>query len=495
MLQITRVSLYGLRAGGSRRECTREAVVAEGARVGRLGAVLCAALMTASVVSACASSSGGTVISLYTPASESATFTALAKRCTAQAGGRYTIAQNSLPKSADDQRLQLARRLTGNDRTLDVMAIDVVWTAEFAHAGWALPLSDDPSGQAEADATTDTLAGPLATAKWNGNLYAAPVTTNTQLLWYRPDLVSDPPTDWSGMVAAATRLHNEGRPSWIAVQAKQYEGLVVWFNTLLVSAGGQVLSDDGSKVTLTDTPEHRAATVKALQIIHDVATAPGADPSITQTDEASARLALEQGKAALEVNWPFVFPSMLENAVKGGVSFLPLNQRPDLTSAINDVGTFSPNDTQFASAYEASKPVFGFAPYPAVLPGQLARVTIGGLNLAVAKTTAHKAEAFDAIRCLRGRDSELYVSTEGGLPAVRGSLYDDPQFQSKYPMYDIIRRQLTNAAVRPVTPAYQSVSMRISTTLSPVTAIDPDKTADKLAEQVQKAIDGKGLIP
>jgi multiple sugar transport system substrate-binding protein len=37
--------------------------------------------------------------------------------------------------------------------------------------------------------------------------------------------------------------------------------------------------------------------------------------------------------------------------------------------------------------------------------------------------------------------------------------------------------------------------MRISTTLSPVTAIDPDKTADKLAEQVQKAIDGKGLIP
>ena len=36
--------------------------------------------------------------------------------------------------------------------------------------------------------------------------------------------------------------------------------------------------DDGETVTLTDTPEHRAATVKALQIIKDVATAPGADP-------------------------------------------------------------------------------------------------------------------------------------------------------------------------------------------------------------------------
>ena len=133
--------------------------------------------------------------------------------------------------------------------------------------------------------------------------------------------MDEPPTTWDDMVAEATRLHAEGKPSWIALQAKQYEGLVVWFNTLLESAGGQVLSDDGKTVTLTDTPEHRAATVKALQIMKAVATAPGADPSITQTDEGTARLALEQGKAALEVNWPFVLPSMLENAVKGGVRF------------------------------------------------------------------------------------------------------------------------------------------------------------------------------
>ncbi len=243
-----------------------------------------------------------------------------------------------MPKGADDQRLQLARRLTGNDKSLDVMALDVVWTAEFAEAGWALPLSDDPAGQAEADATANTLPGPLETAKWQDKLYAAPITTNTQLLWYRADLMDAPPTTWDQMVAEAKRLHAAGGPSWIAVQAKQYEGLVVWFNTLLESAGGQVLSDDGKTVTLTDTPEHRAATVKALQIIKDVATAPGADPSITQTDEGTARLALEQGKAALEVNWPFVLPSMLENAVKGGVAFLPLNEDPALDGAINDVG-------------------------------------------------------------------------------------------------------------------------------------------------------------
>ncbi|MDT5339871.1 MAG: trehalose/maltose transport system substrate-binding protein [Mycobacterium sp.] len=447
------------------------------------------------MVSACGGQGGGIVINYYTPANEMATFTAVAKRCNEELGGRFTIKQISLPKGADDQRLQLARRLTGNDKSLDVMALDVVWTAEFAEAGWALPLADDPAGQAEADARQNTLPGPLKTAEWQDELYASPITTNTQLLWYRADLMKDPPQTWDAMVSEATRLHDEGKPSWIALQAKQYEGLVVWFNTLLVSAGGQVLSDDGKTVTLTDTPEHRAATVKALQIIKAVATAPGADPSITQTDEGTARLALEQGKAALEVNWPFVLPSMLENAVKGGVPYLPLNERADLKGSIDDLGTFKPTDEQFDSAYDASKEVFGFANYPGVLPGQQARVTIGGLNLAVGKNSQHKAEAFEAIRCLRSVENQRYTSVEGGLPAVRASLYDDPEFQKKYPQYAIIREQLTNAAVRPATPVYQSVSTRISATLAPITDIDPDRTADVLADQVQKAIDGKGLIP
>jgi multiple sugar transport system substrate-binding protein len=447
------------------------------------------------MVSACGGQSGGIVINYYTPANEMATFTAVAKRCNSELGGRFTIKQISLPKGADDQRLQLARRLTGNDKSLDVMALDVVWTAEFAEAGWALPLSDDPAGEAEADARQNTLPGPLKTAQWRDELYASPITTNTQLLWYRADLMPSPPETWDAMVSEAIRLHGEGKPSWIALQAKQYEGLVVWFNTLLVSAGGQVLSDDGKTVTLTDTPEHRAATVKALEIIKAVATAPGADPSITQTDEGTARLALEQGKAALEVNWPFVLPSMLENAVKGGVPYLPLNEREDLKGSIDDLGTFKPTDEQFDSAYDASKEVFGFANYPGVLPGQQARVTLGGLNLAVGKNTQHRAEAFEAIRCLRSVENQRYTSVEGGLPAVRASLYDDPEFQKKYPQYAIIREQLTNAAVRPATPVYQSVSTRISATLAPITDIDPERTADVLADQVQKAIDGKGLIP
>jgi multiple sugar transport system substrate-binding protein len=290
-------------------------------------------------------------------------------------------------------------------------------------------------------------------------------------------------------------LHAAGKPSWIGVQASQSEGLVVWFNTLLESAGGRVLSDDGPTVTLTDTPAHRAATVTALRILKSVATAPGADPSITRSDSGTSRLAFEQGKSALEVNWPYALASMLENAVKGGVPFLPLNRRPELAGAVNNVGAFVPTDQQFRAAYDASKAVFGFAPYPGVQSGRPAKVTIGGLNLAVARTTRHKREAFQAIRCLRDLQNEKYIALAGGLPGARTSLYSDPQFQAKFPMYNIIRQQLTNAAARIATPVYQAVSVRISATLNPINEIDPEKTADTLAVQVQKAVDGRGLLP
>ncbi len=459
--------------------------------------MLLAALTAVSALPACGSywAGSGLTISFYSPATDAATFAEIARRCTEEAGGRYTIANVSLPRSPDEQRLQYARRLTGRDRTLDVMGLDVIWTAEFAEAGWVLPLSEDPAGRAEADVLGDTLPGPLATAVWQHKLYAAPVTTNTQLLWYRTDFVDKPPEDWNGMVAEAARLHAAGEPSWIAVQGSQSEGLVVWFNTLLVSAGGQVLSEDGRHVTLTDTPAHRAATVAALRILKSVATAPGADPSITRTDPGTARLAVEQGKAALEVNWPYVLASLLENAVKGGVPFLPLNRIPELAGSIDNLGTFVPSDEQFRIALEASRRVFGFAPYPGVVPGQPAKVTLGGLNLTVASTTRHRAEAFDAVRCLRSPQNQKYVSMEGGLPTVRTSLYSDPQFQARYPMYAIIRQQLTDAAVRPVTPDYEAVSIRLSAALSPITAIDPETTADELTRQVRNAIDGKGLLP
>ena len=87
------------------------------------------------------------------------------------------------------------------------------------------------------------LPGPLETAKYKGRLWTIPFTSNTQLLWYRKDLVKQVPKTWDEMIDEAERLNTT-----IQVQAARYEGLVVWFNSLVASAGGEIVDDAGNPV-------------------------------------------------------------------------------------------------------------------------------------------------------------------------------------------------------------------------------------------------------
>ena len=298
------------------------------------------------------------------------------------------------------------------------------------------------------------------------------------------------------MVDEATRLHAAGEPSWIGVQANQNEAVVVWFNTLLESAGGQVLSDDGSTVTLTDTPEHRAATVKALRIMKSVATAPGADPSVTRSDAGSARLAFEQGKSALEVNWPYALASMLENAVKGGVPFLPLNGRADLAGSVNDVGSFTPTEQQFREAYDASTRVFGFAPYPARATGTAGqgddrRPQPRGVRGEPAPSRGLRSDPVPAqsgqreVPLAQGRPARGAHARCTPTRSSRRNTRCTKSFADSSPMPRSALRRRPTSRCRPGWP--QRWPRSPGSTRS--------STADELAVQVRKAIDGKGLLP
>jgi multiple sugar transport system substrate-binding protein len=55
--------------------------------------------------------------------------------------------------------------------------------------------------------------------------------------------------------------------------------------------------------------------------------------------------------------------------------------------------------------------------------------------------------------------------------------------------------ELKSASSRPITPLYQNISTIVSTTLSPPSSIDPEKTSQELEDKIQQAIDGKGILP
>ena len=435
----------------SRRRARLRAVRRPG-RYLRLGAGLTSAVLASAVLAACASSNaatGGTVtLNYYSFPDNSGAIQQAVTNCGAQSGGKYVISYNKLPNSADGQRQQLVRRLAAGDTSMDILGLDVTWEAEFAQAGWILPWT----GTYQQQASNDTLKVPLETATWQGKLYAVPYNSNTQLLWYRSDLVPNPPKTWDEMINASIQLAKAGKPHLIEIQGNQYEGIVVWFNSLLASAGGSVLTPDAAHVSLG------APAVPALTIMKQLATSVAADPSLPVQMEDSNRLAMEAGTAAFELNYPFVYPSMKTN-------------QPKLFKS------------------------FKWALYPSVNAGEPAHVTIGGIDLAISKYSPHPDLAFQAALCLRDRANQLVAATKGGLPPTIASLYNDPALFPNYPFHADILAALQNASVRPKTPAYQNLSIVISHLVSPPATINPASTEQSMSSQFNNALQSKGLIP
>jgi multiple sugar transport system substrate-binding protein len=410
----------------------------------RIAAALGAAIVAAPVLVACGSSGGGITINVYKYPQES--FQKIVDQCNSKSGGRYDIVYHKLPREADGQREQMVRRLAAEDTSMDVLGLDVTWTAELAKAGWIKEFT----GSAKSEVEDGTLQTPLDTASYEGKLYGAPDNTNVQLLWYRGDLVPTPPKTWDEMIQMAENLKSQGKPALIEGQGKQYEGLVVLYNTLVNSAGGKILDENGTKAVVDD------GAVKALETLKKFATSDVVDPSFSNATEDVARLAMESGNAAFMLNWPYVYAAGAKN--------------PEYIKNLK------------------------WAPYPSVGSGD-AKVTVGGINYAVSNYTTHPDESFDAVMCLRSAESQKFAAINDGVPPTIESVYDDPEMAKPYPMKDAILETLKTASVRPRTPAYQNVSTVISTILSPPASIDPKATADRLRSELQDALDSKGVLP
>ena len=435
--------------------------------IARAFAVVAAACVLAGLLASCSggSSSDGSapVLNWYVYNEPSGAFRTAAERCTKAADGKYSIKTVDLPNNADEQREQLVRRLAAEDSSIDLLGMDVIWTAEFAEAGWVEPFPEQ-----EAKEVTDGRLEPaVQTGTYQDRLYAAPFNSNAEMLWYREDLTPKPPTTWDGVIDQAAQLREAGKPNQILGQGQRYEGLVVWFTSLLESAGGHVLDESGTKVSLETEP-----TRKALQIMRDLSRSPSTPDNFATAREDDGRLAWERGDAAFMTNYSFVWPSANENA-------------PDLAKEMR------------------------WARFPGVSADVPSKVAIGGFNIGVGGYTKHPDEAFDAVSCLVGEDNQITNATKGGLLPVTEALYDDPKLTEattevevdgkktevkSFPYADVIKEELADAIVRPQTPYYNDVSLAIARTLHPTRDIDPEKDVQRLRDAISRALKGEGLL-
>ncbi len=322
-----------------------------------------------------------------------------------------------LPQAENGQLAQLIANLQAGSSTYDVIAMDVIWTAEFASAGWIIPLESSlfPLG--------DFLRPAVDTAMYNGHLWAVPYYSNAEVLFYRKDILAktrkQPPATWAQLAEQAETVAPRYGLQGYAGQLAPYEGLTVNFAEAIQSAGGSILSPAGT--VAVDSPQAR----RGLDFLIDGLRQGWIAKSSLTDEEESSWDDFESGKLLFLNNWPFIYSQASQpgpaNKVYGKVGVTPL---PGLAG-----------------------------------PGSS---SLGGANLAVSAFSRHQATAIAFIQYLTSLPAERQMLTDSGFPPVWTSLYSDPAMDRLFPYLPAVKQAILDARPRPSIANYDQVSLAIS---------------------------------
>jgi len=326
-----------------------------------------------------------------------------------------------LPRASNGQLAQLVANLQAKSDLYDVIDMDVIWTAEFASNGWIIPLpqSQFPLG--------DFLKPAVDTAMYQGRLYAVPDYSNAGLLYYRKDILAkagkQPPKTWAQLQQLAKTVAPKYGLSGYAGTFAPYEGLTVNFAAAVQSAGGSILSPEGTKVTVN--------SAKALQGLEFLVN------GFRQGWIPRAALSYEEESA--------------QNAFASG-KFLFLDNWPDVYAALSAPG---PQNKVYGK--------FGIAALPG--PDGMGSGSLGGANLAISAYSQHQRTALDFIKYMTNLDNERQMLEKGSFPPVWTRLYTDKSLIRSHPYLPVLEQAINSARPRPAITNYDQASLAISSTV------------------------------
>ncbi|MFS0141764.1 ABC transporter substrate-binding protein [Corynebacterium striatum] len=340
------------------------------------------------------------------------------------------VTLKELAGEADAQRDTLVQSLQAGNSDYDVMALDVVWTAEFAANQWLAPLT----GDLEVD-TSDLLESTVESATYNDTLYALPQNTNGQLLFRNTDLSDKAPEKFDDIKAACEALKED--TSCLTTQLKQYEGLTVNTAGFMEGWGGSVLADDG-------TPSVDSAESKAgLQALVDAYKDGVISKDSTAATEEETNLAFTEGKTAFAINWPYMYTNAEDEGVK-------------------------------------------FEVQPLVGKDGVGVSTLGGYNNGININSEKKATALDFMKFIINEENQKSFA-EASFPPVLASVYDDAALIEQFPYLPALKESLENAAPRPVSPFYTAISKAVQD--NAYAALTAGKSVDDATKDMKAAIE------
>jgi multiple sugar transport system substrate-binding protein len=329
-----------------------------------------------------------------------------------QAHPSIRVELRATPDAAGQRHQLYVQWLNAHASEPDVLQLDVVWTPEFAAAGWIASLD---AFHPPLDAFFSAAVTP---GRWNGSVFALPWFVDVGTLYWRTDLMAHAPRDLPELVELAARARDQQAiPYGLVWQGARYEGLVTVFLEYLGAFGGRILDDRGRVVVDADP------AVRALTSMRDAIAVDRIVPLAALTwQEEQTRFAFQNGQAAFMRNWPYAY-ALLQDASQSRVA-----------------GRFGVTSMPGAA---------GGAPTAA----------LGGSALAVNAHSDQPDDAYQLIAFLLEPEQMVERARIAGQYPSRRALYDTPELAAALtvPPADALA-VIERAVPRPVTPVYNELS-------------------------------------
>ncbi len=367
-----------------------------------------------------------------------------------QAHPHIRIKREIAPHSSTAYHDVLTQKLRNRDVSLDLFFMDVIWPAEFAAAGWALPL-DEYFPRIERE---KFLPSTLASGVYGDRIYGVPSRIDSGMLYYRKDLLEkygfSPPSTWHELVRQAQTILKKERIAHPLLrgysgQFKQYEGLVCDMLEFVSSHNGSFLTEDGRRSNLTAPESMQAVRFVREQIIQRLAT-----PAALTYQESESLAVFIRGKAVFHRNWPYAWS---------------LANDPRYSKIVRKVGV-------------TTLPRFS---------GGRSTSALGGWLYGISAYSKHPDEAWAFIEFMTSPEIQKHFAISASLAPSRLALYGDQQVLLASPQYKDLLPVFQTARPRPRTPVYPIVSHILQRYFSRVLAF-PETDIPEEAQDADRQI-------
>lgn len=306
--------------------------------------------------------------------------------------------------------------LAGGGAAYDLIAVDVIWTAEFAAAKFLAPMDDRITKSLQ----DQLVPASLVARSYNGSIYQWPLFTMKYLYYNAKTLqdagFTDPPKTWDELTSMSKAIQGKGLAKYGTAWAmSQAEGLVCDYVLMANAFGGKYQDEKGNWIL------NQGGGLAALQYMVDsVSKDKIADPSSATLDDRTNRNLFLAGEVPFLLNWASAYAQFKD---------------PKSSKVANDVR-------------------IGLVP-GVKETGVVSSSTTGGSGFGIAAKSTNKDVAWDFMKLMIVDDqAQRRWLRDGNQIPTKKAIYDDPQVIKDYPQFSQMRQQMEYGFGRPTVPWY-----------------------------------------